>query len=339
MTVLDVPVEGLQEKSFQWWVAQLPVKHGGLGLRIQSYLSKVSYLGSVELCLPSFAGPQGICTNLAHLAGEEESKETRWAPLMASGSRLGEEFTAAWTTVKTEAELLSAFVEEELPAVFSTEAAGFGDGAAFGTRRQVVEARETLLVAAVGKALSQHEVQSSLAVRAWKNRDKLTTAFLLELPGPHNQWSSAEWGEALCLILNVPPNCCRDPRHLGQPIGNRHVDVWGSNVLCVNVAGGGWTRRHDRVKSCISSLGVYCGVAFVCEPYSLFTAHLPQRPLHRLQAHQARQALRPDFLFHLPDTAGNLEQQIADVKTISFGNKKLYKPGMQGDTAVKLRAA
>ena len=87
------------------------------------------------------------------------------------------------------------------------------------------------------------------------------------------------------------------------------------------------------------SLGVYCGVAFVCEPYSIFTAHLPQRPLHRLQAHQARQALRPDFLFHLPDTAGNLEQQIADVKTISFGNKKLYKPGMQGDTAVKLRAA
>ena len=113
VTVLDVPAEGLQEKSFQWWVAQLPVKHGGLGLRSQSYLSKVSYLGSVELCLPSFAGPQGICANLAHLAGEEESKETRWAPLLASGSRLGEEFIAAWTRVKTEAEQLSAFVEEE----------------------------------------------------------------------------------------------------------------------------------------------------------------------------------------------------------------------------------
>ena len=168
-------------------------------------------------------------------------------------------------------------------------------------------------------------------MRAWKNRDKLTTAFLLELPGPHNQWSLAEWGEALCLILSVPPNCSRDPRHLGRPIGNRYVDLWGSDVLCVNVAGGGWTRRHDRVKSCISSLGVYCGVAFVCEPYSLFTSHLPQRPLHRLQAHQVRQAFRPDFLFHLPNTA--------DVKTIYFGNKKLYKPGMQGDTAVKLRAA
>ena len=85
-------------------------------------------------------------------------------------------------------------------------------------------------------------------------------------------------------------------------------------------------------------MAVYYGVAFVCEPYSLFTAHLPQRPLHRLQAHQAGQALRPDFLFHLPDTAGNLEQQIADVKTISFGNKKLYMPGMLGDTSVKLRA-
>ena len=327
VTVLDVPVEGLQGKSFQWWVAQLPVKHGGLLLRNQSYLSKVSYLGSVELCLPSFAGPQGICSNLAHLVGEEESKETRWAPPLASGSRLGEEFIAAWTSIRTEAEQLSAFVEEDLPAVFSTEASGFGDGAAFGTRRRAVEARETLLAAAVGKALSLCEDQSSLAVRAWKNRDKLTTAFLLELPGPHNQWSPAEWGEALCLILSVPPNCCRDPRNLGRPIGNRHVDLWGSDVLCVNVAGGGWTRRHDRVKCCISSLGVYCGVAFVCEPYSLFTFHLPQRPLHRLQAHQARQALRPDFLFHLPNSAGNLEQEIADVQLYLLATKSYISQG------------
>ena len=34
-----------------------------------------------------------------------------------------------------------------------------------------------------------------------------------------------------------------------------------------------------------------------------------------------------------------MEQLIADVKTVSFGNKTFYKPGMQGNTAVQLRAA
>ena len=34
-----------------------------------------------------------------------------------------------------------------------------------------------------------------------------------------------------------------------------------------------------------------------------------------------------------------MEQSIADVKTLSFGNKSFYKPGMNGDKAVQLRAA
>ena len=160
------------------------------------------------------------------------------------------------------------------------------------SNNRIIEARESLLAEMVEKGLSQHPDQSSMAIKAWKNRDKLSTAFLLELPGPHNQWSSAEWGEALCLVLSLPPNCCRDPQKLGQPIGNRHVDLWGAEVMCATLPGGSWTCRHDRVKCAISSLAVYCGVIIVCEPYAVFSAHLPQRPLHHLQGHQARQALR-----------------------------------------------
>ena len=168
------------------------------------------------------------------------------------------------------------------------------------------------------------------SVKSWRNRDKISTAYLLELPGPHNSWTSAEWGEALCLLLSLPSNSCRDLRNLGKPIGDRFVDLYGCQVLCATLPGGSWTRRHDRVKSRLSSLAVYCGQGFVCEPYSLFSAHLRQQPLHRLQAHQACQALRPDFLFHLPGTGGEMEQVIADVKTISLGNRKFYKPGMEG---------
>ena len=184
------------------------------------------------------------------------------------------------------------------------------------------------MAATMKKALGQYPDQSVMAVKSWRNRDKISTAFLLELPGPHNSWTSAEWGEALCLLMSLPSNSCRDLRNLGKPIGDRFVDLYGCQVLCATLPGGSWTRRHDRVKARLSSLAVYRGQGFVCEPYSLFSAHLRQQPLHRLQAHQARQALRPDFLFHLQSAGGEMEQVIADVKTISLGNRKFYKPGI-----------
>ena len=189
------------------------------------------------------------------------------------------------------------------------------------------------------KGLGQYPDQSAMPVKAWKNRDKISAGFLLELPGPHNPWSSAEWAEALCLLLSLPSNACKSVRNLGQPIGNRFVDIYGCEVLCATLPGVSWTRRHDRVKACLSSLAVYCGLSFVSEPYSLFSAHLQQRPLNRMQVHQALQALRPDFLFQLPSTTGDAEQVIADVKTISLGNKSVYRPGCGGDKAMTLRAA
>ena len=129
---------------------------------------------------------------------------------------------------------------------------------------------------------------------------------------------------------------CREV--LGRKIGNRVVDKWGTEVLCAILPGGGFIRRHDSIKGCISSLATYCGLEFTCEPSSIFTAHLPQRPLNQVQAYQTRQGLRPDFAFHLPSTSGQPAHTIADIKTISLGNKQLYRPGGEGETAVKRRA-
>ena len=333
-TIIDIPVDGLRGKSFQWWVSQIPIKLGGLGVRLQTSLSPMSYLGSVEKCLPSFAN-----SNLSHLYAEGEPDPRKWSLLVESGSKLGAEFTMAWNTVRGEAVQCCNFLGEALPEVFSPTAEGFGQGAVSGSRQKMVESRELLLAATLGKGLSQYVDQSAMAVKAWKNRDKISTAFLLELPGPHNSWPSAEWSEALCLILSLPSNACISTRNLGQPIGNRFVDLYGCEVLCATLPGGSWTRRHDRVKVCLSSLAVYCGLGFVCEPYSLFSAHLQQRPLNRVQAHQARQALRPDFLFQLKSPTGDVEQVIADVKPISLGNKSYYKPGFGGNKAVTLRAS
>ena len=88
-------------------------------------------------------------------------------------------------------------------------------------------------------------------------------AFLLDLPGPHNIWSSVEWGEAMSLILALPSNSCKE--FLGQKIGDRVVDKWGAELLCAKVPGGSFIRRHNRIKSCISSLTTYCGMDFINE--------------------------------------------------------------------------
>ena len=119
-------------------------------------------------------------------------------------------------------------------------------------------------------------------------------------------------GEAMSLILALPSNACRE--FLGQKIGDRVVDKWGAEVSCATLPGGSFIRRHDRIKSCVSSLATYCGMDFICEPQSIFIAHILQRPLNRVQAHQVRQGLRPDFVFRVPAPSGYHERLIADIK-------------------------
>ena len=109
-TVLNVPVDGLRQRSYQWWVSQLPIKLGGLGIRLQSSLSPISYLGSLEKVLPSFAN-----SNLGHLYSEGAPDHRMYATLLESGSRLGAEFAAAWNTVKGEAVQCCNFLGVELP--------------------------------------------------------------------------------------------------------------------------------------------------------------------------------------------------------------------------------
>ena len=108
-------------------------------------------------------------------------------------------------------------------------------GSTSGSRQKMVESRELLLAATMAKGLSQYVDQSAMAVHSWKNRDKISTAFLLELPGPNNLWSSAEWGEALCLLLALPSNACSSVRNLGQPI-----DDWSE------ICGPLWPRSSPR---------------------------------------------------------------------------------------------
>ena len=134
---------------------------------------------------------------------EGEPDHRQWSLLVNSGSRLGGEFNLAWNSVRREASQCCNFLGEKMPEIFTPSAEGFGLGAVEGSRQKMVEGREMLLAATLSKGLSQLADQGAMAVTSWKNRDKISTAFLLELPGPHDVWSSAEWIEALCLLLSL----------------------------------------------------------------------------------------------------------------------------------------
>ena len=225
----------------------------------------------------------GVCPQLGHLVGRpEEGEERRWEPLVSSNCRTGRELVLAWQHLQRETRESCTYLEKEVPEILATEVEGVGQGSLDGsTRKRLSEEREKLRAEVFKKGLTDHPDRAARAVIAWKNRDKLCTAFLMVLPGPHTSISSPHFSEALCVLLCLPSLCCRD--RVGLKVGNRRVDLYGEQVVNATMEGPGFIRRHDSIKLELNSMATYCGLSSVCEPYGLFGSLLPQRPLNRLQ--------------------------------------------------------
>ena len=172
---------------------------------------------------------------------------------------------------------------------------------------------------------------------SWKERDKLSTAWLLSLPGPHHGIPSAAFTEALATLLCAPSPACVS--RLGMKIGQARVDLFGHKIINERLEGSHWTRRHDLVKAEVNSLCAFAGLPAECEAYNVFGHLVPQQPLNRLEGHRARQVLRPDFLIQVPDPiTGVPNLRVADVKTIGLGAVSYYKPGAEGTRGVERRS-
>ena len=105
---------------------------------------------------------------------------------------MGREFVQAWEVVREEGIQCANYLGIDPPEILAVGPERFGLGAESGSRQAITREREAILAKVLQKALDSLEYQSSMAVRSWRNRDKLSTAFLLDLPGPHNLWSSVE---------------------------------------------------------------------------------------------------------------------------------------------------
>ena len=74
---VNVPVDGLQSRSFQSWILRLPIRSGGLGIRSNVETSAAAFIGGVEQALPHFTKDSGICSSLEDIIGDFKEDTSR----------------------------------------------------------------------------------------------------------------------------------------------------------------------------------------------------------------------------------------------------------------------
>ena len=155
--------------------------------------------------------------------------------------------------------------------------------------REIQELRFRVL----NKAVGDHPRQDDRGISSWKERDKLTSAFLLSMPGPVSGMNSLIFAEACATYLCLPSRVCAD--RVGEKVGKSRVDAHGERIVSENLPGGHWQERHNEMAQEIAALCVYAGVPVEREPYGLFGHLVPQKALSKVEQNGVSQVLRPDI--------------------------------------------
>ena len=209
-------------------------------------------------------------------------------------------------------EFLGTGLEEQL----SVPTEGLGEGSVNeSTRKRILEQMETLKGSALTKALEMYPNQAARPVKVWPQMDKLSSSWLLSLPGPHSGLTSSIFSESVCSNLCLPSPACRN--RVGERVGRSYVDSYGDKVMAAQLPGDTWRIRHDMIKSELNRLMLWCSLPSTCEVFGLFSHLIPQEGLNRLERGRARQGMVPDFLVELPSQTGVKMKRLAELKVIN----------------------
>ena len=205
------------------------------------------------------------------------------------------------------------------------------------TRGNIVECMENLRAKVLVKALAEVRPRSTRAAWSWRQRDKVSSAWLLALPSMDTRLSNAEFTEAAASSLCLPSPACAT--RIGEVVKGRVlVDEYGDNVQATPLAGDHWRSRHNSVLHLLHRLCIWSGLPVEMEVFNLFSGLVRQEAWSRVERNRQRQALVPDMRITMPDPGeGNTRPVLHEVKVIS-ANKSRYKPNSMG-RAVDLRAS
>ena len=107
------------------------------------------------------------------------------------------ELTEAWANLTRQAGEMVGFLGEDIEGVLSVPVQGAGNGASDGSMRQAIVAQlEGWKLKVLDKALEPNHNPRARPAWSWRNRDKLTTAWLVDVPGAQSSLSTP-W--SICL--------------------------------------------------------------------------------------------------------------------------------------------
>ena len=246
-------------------------------------------------------GVEGICPQLENLWGGEDCwgegapTETRWRQVLASNCSMAGEMRRSWEKIQLEARQTSDWLQEPMPEVITTPLVGLGEGSTSGkTRGRVVEAIECSRAKVLAKALELVRPKSTRAAWAWKQRDKVSSAWLLACPGTDTKLSSKEFTEAAASNLCLHSPACAS--RVGEIVKGRvNIDPYGDNIQATCLRGDHWRTRHNWLVQFIHRACMWAGVPAEMEVFNLFSGLVRQEGLSRMERAQQRQSLVPDL--------------------------------------------
>ena len=244
--------------------------------------------------------------------------------------------------LKSEAENAAEWLSEDVEGPLVSEASSAGSGLIDGNLRSLlVEHRERMMGRVLEESLRRHPNQAARPVWSWPERDKLSSQWLLTLPGPDTTITSEEFKECVAALLCLPSPACA--QLLGVRVGRASVDKFGDVVMAAALAGDGWRRRHDEVKMKLLGLLRWAGVQVDCEVFNIFAGLIPQQGLSRMEQGRKRQGLVPDFRLRVPAAGGERPQvedlALAELKVISCCPTRYKRNPRATERAVDRRAA
>ena len=223
--------------------------------------------------------------------------------MINSGCKEGQELTRAWGQIRIEAAQCCAYLGEELPSVLAATAFTIGKDSVSGeTRGLVVEAREKLRAKSLKKLMSEVRYRKTRAALSLKQRDKVSSSWVLAIPASDTSLSSIEFSEVAAFQLCLDSPACVGL--VGEPIRGRVVvDRYGDNLQSTSLPGDHWRTRHNSFLHLIHRLCLWSGLPAQLEVYNLFTAHINQPGLSRAERARTLQGLVPDLRVTLPGAA------------------------------------
>ena len=237
---ITVPVAGLSGKSFQYWAVRQPIKLHGWGFRSLKDTCVPAYLGTLETSIPRMKEISPIMTNTwggEASWGSGADPGERWKATLESGCREGDEMRRAWEILTAEAREAAEWLGTEVEKVFTGSLAGLGEGSLSGkTRGEITSARERTKAQLLTKALSLYLPRKARPAWAWRQRDKISSSWLLALPGPDSTLSNAEFAEAAATSLCLPSPACIG--RVGDTVkGRKVIDIYGDQVQATALPG------------------------------------------------------------------------------------------------------